>query len=79
MRRRSLLLAFFFLALAAIGVVGYLFLLNVLSGKVDPFSAAIPAVFLALAALAINWRFLRPRVDLSRKWGSTGLFCGSVK
>lgn len=59
MRRSPLLLAFFFLALAAIAVVGYLFLLNVLSGKVGPFSAAIPAIFLALAALAINWRFLK--------------------
>ena len=57
--RRSPLLAFFFLALAAIAVVGYLFLLSVLSGKVGPFSAAIPAIFLALAALAINWRFLK--------------------
>ena len=56
MRRSPLLLAFFFLALAAIAVVGYLFLLNVLNGKVGPFSAAIPAVFLALAALAINSR-----------------------
>jgi membrane protease YdiL (CAAX protease family) len=58
-RRSPLLLAFFFLALAAIAVVGYLFLLNVLSGKVGAFSAAIPAVFLALAALAINWRFFK--------------------
>jgi len=58
-RRSPLLLAFFFLALAAIAVVGYLFLLNVLSGKVGPFSAAIPAIFLALAALAINWRFFK--------------------
>jgi membrane protease YdiL (CAAX protease family) len=57
-RRSPLVLAFLFLALATIAVVVYLFLLNVLSGKVGPFSAAIPAIFLALAALAINWRFL---------------------
>jgi membrane protease YdiL (CAAX protease family) len=58
-RRSPLLSAFFFLVLAAIAVVGYLFLLNVLSGKAGPFSAAIPAIFLALAALAINGRFLK--------------------
>ncbi len=39
-------------------MVGYLFLLNVLSGKIGPFSAAVPAIVLALAALLINWRFL---------------------
>ena len=59
MRRRPILLALFFLSLCAIAVVAYLFLLNVLTGKAGPFSAAVPAIFLALAALAINWRFLR--------------------
>jgi membrane protease YdiL (CAAX protease family) len=48
-----------FLGLAALAVVAYLFLLNVLNGKVGPFSAAVPAIFLALATLAINWRFFR--------------------
>lgn len=57
--RNPLLLAFFFLALSAIAVIGYLFLLNVLSGKAGPFSAAIPAIFLSLAALTINRRFLK--------------------
>lgn len=48
-----------FLGFTALAVVGYLFLLNVLSGKLGPFSAAVPAMFLALAVLAINWRFFQ--------------------
>jgi membrane protease YdiL (CAAX protease family) len=48
-----------FLGLSALTVVGYLFLLNVLNGKVGPFSAAVPAIFLALAAFALNWRFFK--------------------
>src|SRR6187397_1459333 len=55
-RRSPLLRIALFLGVAAIAVVGYLFLLSVLSGKLGPFSAAVPAVFLAMAALAINWR-----------------------
>jgi membrane protease YdiL (CAAX protease family) len=47
-----------FLALAAVAVLGYLFLLNVLSGKMGAFSQAVPAVVLALMALVLNWRFL---------------------
>lgn len=58
-RRYPLLVAFLFLGLAAVAVVGYLFLLNVLNGKAGPFSAAIPAVFVALAVLALNWRFFK--------------------
>ena len=56
-RRSPLLRMLLFLVLAAVAVIGYLFLLNVLSGKVGAFSAAVPAIFLAFAALAINWRF----------------------
>src|SRR5258707_206396 len=55
---RPLLKALLFLALAALAVIGYLFLLNVLNGKAGSFSTAIPAIFLALATLALNWRFL---------------------
>jgi len=48
-----------FLALAAVAVLGYLFLLNVLNGKLGAFSTAVPAILLALAALLLNSRFLR--------------------
>ena len=59
MNRRPIVKVVLFLALSALAVVGYLFLLNVLNGKVGPFSAAVPAIFLALAAFALNWRFLK--------------------
>lgn len=59
MPSKPLLRALLFLTLAALAVVGYLFLLNVLNGKVGPFSAAVPAMVLALATLALNWRFLK--------------------
>src|SRR5256885_16328551 len=57
--RRPIVKVVLFLALSALAVVGYLFLLNVLNEKVGPFSAAVPAIFLALAAFALNWRFLK--------------------
>jgi len=56
-RRGALVRILLFLGLAALAVVGYLFLLNVLSGRLGPFSAAVPAIFLTLATLVINWRF----------------------
>jgi membrane protease YdiL (CAAX protease family) len=57
--RRPIAKAVLFLGLSALAVVGYLFLLNVLNGKIGPFSAAVPAIFLALATLALNWRFFK--------------------
>jgi membrane protease YdiL (CAAX protease family) len=48
-----------FLLLAALAVLGYLFLLSVLRGKLGAFSAAVPALLLAVATLILNWRFLR--------------------
>jgi membrane protease YdiL (CAAX protease family) len=57
--RRPIAKAVLFLGLSALAVVGYLFLLNVLNGKIGPFSATIPAIFLALATLALNWRFFK--------------------
>jgi len=57
--RRPLAKALLFLGLSALAVIAYLFLLNVLNGKIDPFSALIPALFLALATLALNWRFFK--------------------
>jgi membrane protease YdiL (CAAX protease family) len=51
--------ALLFLALAAICVVIYLFLLSALRGKAGAFSAALPAFVLAGMALLLNWRFLR--------------------
>lgn len=59
MRGSPFLKVLLFLALAALAVVAYLFLLNVLNGKVGPFSAAVPAMVLALATLVLNWRFLK--------------------
>jgi len=56
---RPLAKTLLFLALAALAVLGYLFLLNVLSGQLGVFSTAVPALILALATLALNWRFLR--------------------
>jgi membrane protease YdiL (CAAX protease family) len=48
-----------FLALAALGVLVYLFLLSALRGKLGNFSAAVPAMVLAFLTLILNWRFLR--------------------
>jgi membrane protease YdiL (CAAX protease family) len=48
-----------FLLLSAVAVVCYLFLLSVFHGKLGAFSATVPAMLLALAALIMNWRFLR--------------------
>ena len=57
MNQRPVVKAVLFLGLSALAVVGYLFLLSVLNGKVGPFSAALAAIFLALAVFALNWRF----------------------
>jgi membrane protease YdiL (CAAX protease family) len=48
-----------FLALSAVAVLVYLFLLSVFRGKLGAFSATLPALVVALAALVLNWRFLR--------------------
>jgi membrane protease YdiL (CAAX protease family) len=48
-----------FVALSAVIVIGYLFALSVLRGKLGAFSSAVPAILIALAALILNWRFLR--------------------
>lgn len=49
----------FFLALAVFALLGYLFLLSALRGKLGNFSAAVPAMVLAILTLILNWRFLR--------------------
>jgi len=51
--------AVLFLALSASLVVGYLFLLGVFRNKLGPFSAAVPALALASAALLLNRQFFR--------------------
>ena len=48
-----------FLALAAVALLGYLFLLSALRTKLGSFSAAVPAMVLAILTLILNWRFLR--------------------
>src|SRR6266513_62726 len=48
-----------FLALAAVALLGYLFLLSALRSKLGSFSAAVPAVVIAILTLILNWRFLR--------------------
>jgi uncharacterized protein len=48
-----------FVALSAVAVVVYLFLLSVFRGKLGVFSSAVPAMLLALIALILNWRFFR--------------------
>ena len=48
-----------FLGLSAVSVVGYLFLLTVFRGKLGAFSAAVPAMAVALAALLLNQQFFR--------------------
>ncbi len=59
LNRRPIVKVVLFLGLSALAVIGYLFLLNVLNGKVGPFSATIAAIFPALATLALNWRFFK--------------------
>jgi membrane protease YdiL (CAAX protease family) len=56
---RPLLRAAVFVALSAVAVLGYLFLLSVFRGKLGVFSSAVPALVLSIAALILNWRFLR--------------------
>jgi len=48
-----------FLGLAAVALLGYLFLLSALRGKLGSFSAAVPAMVIAILTLILNWRFLR--------------------
>jgi membrane protease YdiL (CAAX protease family) len=48
-----------FLGFAALAVLGYLFLSSALRGKLGNFSAAVPALVLAILTLILNWRFLR--------------------
>ena len=66
--RRPLAKIALFLALAAFAVLGYLFLLSALRGKLGSFSAVVPAMVLATLTLILNWRFLRaegrPLADL---------------
>jgi membrane protease YdiL (CAAX protease family) len=57
LKTNPLLKAALFLSLAAVAVVGYLFLLSVFRGKLGAFSGAVPAILLAAAALVLNWRF----------------------
>ncbi len=65
-----------FLLLSAALVVGYLFLLQVFRGKLGPFSAAVPAVVLASAALLLNRQFFRAE---GRSLASIGLSAGSLR
>lgn len=58
-RIKPLVKGLLFLVLAAVAVLGYLFLLNILKGKLGAFSTTVPAVLLALAVLVLNWRFFR--------------------
>jgi membrane protease YdiL (CAAX protease family) len=48
-----------FLLLAALAVLGYLFLLSALRGRLGVFSAAVPAMAVAALTLVLNMRFLR--------------------
>jgi membrane protease YdiL (CAAX protease family) len=51
--------AILFVALAAVAVLGYLFLLSVFAGQLGAFSRALPAFVLAAATLYLNRRFLK--------------------
>ncbi len=59
MNQRPLVKAVLFAALSAVAVIGYLFVLSVLRGKLGAFSSAVPAVLIAVAVLILNWRFLK--------------------
>jgi membrane protease YdiL (CAAX protease family) len=57
--RSRLARVFLFLVISAFCVLGYLFFLSALRGKLGSFSAALPAMLLAVGALVLNWRFFR--------------------
>ena len=58
MKESPLRSAALFLGLSAVGVLGYLFLLSVLHGKLGSFSSTVPALLFAVAALLLNRQFL---------------------
>jgi membrane protease YdiL (CAAX protease family) len=59
MKEHPLAKAALFVALSAVAVIGYLFVLSVLRGKLGAFSSAVPAMLIAGAVLILNWRFLK--------------------
>jgi membrane protease YdiL (CAAX protease family) len=58
MKESPLRSAALFLGLSAVGVLGYLFLLSALHGKLGSFSSTVPALLFAVAALILNRQFL---------------------
>jgi membrane protease YdiL (CAAX protease family) len=59
MKQYPLAKATLFVTLSAVTVVGYLFVLSVLRGKLGAFSNTVPAMLVATATLVLNWRFLK--------------------
>jgi membrane protease YdiL (CAAX protease family) len=75
-RRSSLAKATLFLMISAALVVGYLFLLGVFRDKLGSLSGAVPALFLASAALLLNRQFFRAD---GQSLASIGLSAASVR